>query len=98
MRWNTRCDHSFLVSIIGPNAARWAYEGGFEMPLLGSDRMQTAYDRYLAATPGSRARFAAAREHLAGGVNRGGMTFATYQLFIARAEGCYLCDLDARPF
>jgi glutamate-1-semialdehyde 2,1-aminomutase len=58
--------------------------------------MLAAYDRYLAATPGSRARFEEAQRRLAGGVNRGGMIFQEYPLFIERAAGCYLYDVDGR--
>src|SRR5262245_59109199 len=69
---------------------------GDPLSVTKTGRMQAAHDRYLAATPGSRARFEEARRRLAGGVNRGGMIFQEYPLFIERATGCYLYDVDGR--
>lgn len=66
------------------------------MSTIQTGQMRAAYDRYVAATPRSRARFEAAQEHLPGGINRGGMYFNEYPLFIERADGCYMYDVDGR--
>lgn len=66
------------------------------MTLTETGPMQTAHQRYLDATPKSRALAEQARGLLPNGVSRSGIAFSHYPLFIDRAEGKYLYDVDGR--
>lgn len=55
-----------------------------------------AEERYLAATPRSRELFERAAKVLPGGVGRASIPFFHYPVFIERAEGAFLYDVDGR--
>ena len=60
------------------------------------ESMQRADQRFLDATPRSKALAGRAREHLPNGVSRSGLVFSHYPLFIERAKGQFLYDVDGR--
>ena len=59
---------------------------------------QVLEDEYLLATPKSRAQWERGKPVMPGGMIRGGNWTSPYPVYMERAEGCYLWDLDGRRY
>jgi glutamate-1-semialdehyde 2,1-aminomutase len=54
--------------------------------------------QYARKTPGSKKLFERARKSIPGGVNYGIRYFRPYPLFVSRAKGCYVQDVDGNEY
>jgi glutamate-1-semialdehyde 2,1-aminomutase len=71
------------------------------MPLVqktSDDVLADAVSAYRTATPGSAALFEKAAQRLPAGVTSNVKFFAPYPLYLARAEGARVCDVDGREY
>lgn len=71
------------------------------MPLMQKtalDGLAQAFAAYRAATPGSAALYAKASERLPAGVTSNVKFFPPYPLYLARAEGARVWDVDGREY
>ena len=68
------------------------------MPTTAQDGLAQAVAAYRAATPGSAALYARASERLPAGVTSNVKFFPPYPLYMARAEGARVWDVDGREY
>jgi glutamate-1-semialdehyde 2,1-aminomutase len=68
------------------------------MPQTSTDALATAVEAYRAATPGSAALYARAAERLPAGVTSNVKYFAPYPVYMARADGARVWDVDGREY
>jgi glutamate-1-semialdehyde 2,1-aminomutase len=65
---------------------------------VAADVVDAAISAYRAVTPGSAALFARAATRLPGGVTSNVKFFPPYPLYLTRAEGAYVFDVDGRQY
>src|SRR5690348_2520563 len=63
-------------------------------PVMTDTRLERAIGGYRNSTPGSRALFEGAREHLPGGSTRSASFFEPYPLYLERGAGTRVWDVD----
>lgn len=68
-----------------------------DVAVAAKDRFAVAEQRYLSTTPGSLALYERARKVLPDGLGRSSIPFFHYPIFVDRAEGKFLYDVDGRP-
>ncbi len=68
------------------------------MALTSADRLARAIETYRRATPGSAALYARAATRLPGGVTSNVKYFAPYPIYMTRAAGSRLWDVDGREY
>ncbi len=66
--------------------------------LTSTDTLARAIEDYRRATPGSAAVYARASAHLPGGVTSNVKFFPPYPIYMTRAEGARLWDVDEREY
>jgi glutamate-1-semialdehyde 2,1-aminomutase len=65
---------------------------------LASDALEAAVGRYRAATPGSAAMYAKASRRLPAGVTSNVKFFPPYPVYLSRAQGAHVTDVDGRDY
>ena len=60
--------------------------------------MESLSEEYTRVTPRSRAQWERAKKSMPGGIIKGAYAAVPYPHYVAKAEGCYVWDLDGHRY